>query len=249
MKPIFDVVNEYLAGRAKTRLYGVYVIWTLLLHVPLIFSALFIDQNLIYEKTGLLKGEYLYDKFNMSSPNFIWEEIAKFVLAAVLTWLTIWILPRVLVARSYSREIQDEYNLRAKKVDYQFELEDKRKRLTDRQLQIVETQTKVQSEQKSIVNSEKALWGEEYKQFTNTTAYKYFSDIIESLYEHSGRIRHPNYNDKGITFYINTDTLAYSSTNDLIEIDPATERISITDKGKFFIKEYQLRHREPSKKK
>ena len=248
MKPIFDVVNEYLAGKAKTRLYGVYIMWVFILHIPLIFSALFIDQGLIYKKTEMLKGEYLYDKFNMSSSAFFWEEVVKFIVAAILTWLVIWILPRLLVARSYSREIEDEYSLRAKKVAYQFDLEEKRKRLTDRQLQIVETQSKVKVEQESIENIERSIWQSEYRQFAKTSYFKLFSDIVESLYEHSGKIKHVNYNGEGDTFYINTDILAYANTNDLIEIDQKSERISITDKGKFFIKEFQLKGKTNSKK-
>lgn len=96
-----------------------------------------------------------------------------------------------------------------------------------------------QEKQADRVKSETDVWKEDYEEFKKSKMYDRFDDIIDSIIDHYGRIRQTDINDRP-TWWTDKQLLAYASGNDIVNLDQKEARISLTDKGKFFVKLYQL---------
>jgi hypothetical protein len=62
-----------------------------------------------------------------------------------------------------------------------------------------------------------------------------FHEITDSYYKHKGLISDYNYGDR---FEVSKDILVYAHSNELIEIDITTNRITLTPKGKYFVSKF-----------
>ena len=88
---IVDSVKEASKKRLVTPLYGVFTLSWMVFHWELIYAALFVDQDKIWQATGLLKNQYLHTTFfNIHS----WSFYMLWLLPIVLTYLIIWIFPK-----------------------------------------------------------------------------------------------------------------------------------------------------------
>lgn len=237
MKTITGLVAACLAGRAKTHIYSVFIFWLLILHVNIIFSTLFLDQKLIFEKTHLLKDEYIHNHYFAFSEwwMLLLVEITKIVAAVVATYLTIWIAPRYILARSYRRELEDEYDRKKEKLKKENELEREKKKLAGEQLNTVKVQEQVISQQEQLESKEKRTWEKEYETFKESRMFGEFHKIQESVYRHDGKIRLTSARGD-ILFDIRGEVVAYGDTNGLLSL--VDGRIALTEKGKYFMKRY-----------
>lgn len=240
LNEIINTVVDGVSGRAKTRIYRTFIIWLVILHIDFIYFALFVDQALVFKSTGLLKDEYItLNYLNFSKWEFWLVELAKFVLAGLFAYASVWLLPKLLTHRAYSEEIMNDENLKMKKIDSESRLEKAKKKLADEQLEVAKTEANIQKEQVQIVKPDKEIWSEEFEEFKKSKMYPNFNDIVDSILDHYGRTKESDINDNP-TWWIDKQVLAYSASNDLVELDHEDASISLTPKGKHFMKMYQL---------
>jgi hypothetical protein len=241
MKPLlYDIFVESITSRAKTKIYRIIIIWLTIFHIDLIYFALFVNEDLVFRTSGQLKNEYIITHFlNVASSQFWILEFLKFIIAIGIGCLAIYLLPRLVAERTYSREVEDDERLQLIKLRSESKIQKKRKQLTDEELAITNKELTVQEKQANMVKSETETWKEDYDEFKKSQMFNNFDDIVDSIIDHYGRIRETDINDRP-TWWIDKQLLAYASGNDLVDLDQSDASISLTDKGKYFVKLYQL---------
>ena len=236
MNPL-KFISDYME-KAKSQIYGILIFWIFILHLPVIFTSLFVDQELIYKKTDMLKNEYIGNKFfNFNHwEAWVWE-IGSLLVAITLTYLMIWILPKTIVARAYDRELEDHINRERKKLEKEKDLEKERQSVAKKQLKTVEKQEDVAKKQDEVEGAEKQQWDKEYARFSKSKLVNTLPLIAESIYKFKGHIdrfydddqelwKKPNIKDADV---------AIAHSNGLIDLDSKANTISLTEKGKYFL--------------
>lgn len=237
MKSLYDLLTDYLSGRAKTRIYGIFLMWFTAFHIHIIYTALFVSQDLIYEKYGHLKGEYIAETFLHHDSVWFWVwEASTVVFSSALTWLMIWILPKTLLNKSYRREIIDEYERKKLKIQRDQELEDERKKLADSQIKTTEKQVEVIKAQEKVDNIQATAWGSEYEEFKQSQYFQDMALVNESLYRQGGRILVTSSMSDKALFEIPVGSVAYLTANDILTVKDGIA--SLTEKGKEFMRRY-----------
>ncbi len=232
----FERFMAYLEGRARTRLYGTFLFWMLVVHAQIILTWIFVSQDLIYKATGLLKNEYIgYTYFRVGDGDFWRTEALRILIAVALTWLMIWVLPKTLLAKAYDRELTDDYRRKEKKIGKDMELERTKQRLSDVKIQTVEKEEEVIEKQEDLEQKEFREWDKEYKAVSPALLKSVLEDIADSIYQHSGHIK--NYVGPGgrwIDPQIETDSVAMAHSMELVDLSNENV-ISLTTKGKYFL--------------
>ncbi len=81
-------------------------------------------------------------------------------------------------------------------------------------------------------------WIRDYQKFKVLNFSYKFDKIIESYYEKNAKVKEKNNFSGEVQFEIPKDILAYCHSNGIIEIDQKEDKISVTNKGKYFIKKF-----------
>lgn len=225
---------DIFSGKAKTRVYVTFIGWFLLFHVDIIFIALFVDQSLIFSKTGLLKGEYIVSyALHFGFWAFMLFELTRLLLATLTTYLMIWVIPGLISEKSYTKELAVEYALRKMKLRKDEELNDKEERAVKKQIENLEAEKKVAVEKIKLEESPDSFrWDQEYNDFRMTRMYGDFDRVVSCVYKYSGK---PG-NMLGNTPKPAPELLGYLDANGVITIK--TGVISFTDKGRHFVKRF-----------
>jgi len=235
---LLDSIADYI-DKARSRIYGIFLFWILVFGSPVIFTALFVDQEIIYKKYGQLKGEYIIHTF--FDFTHWWPGVyAPIILvgAAALTFLMIWILPRTLVKKSYQRELDDQYDREFMKIKKDDDLAKKQSGVLEKQKTVVKAEEEIAKKQNELESKEENVWLKEYNDFKKTKLYDQFYLIPESVYQHYGSISVENEYDRSI-FEVPTDLVSYADGKGLIKVDVNNRQINLTDKGRFFMTHYQ----------
>lgn len=234
LNKIFDWMD-----RAKSRIYAIYIFWLLVGFLPVLFVSLFVDQQLLYEKTKLLKNEYIRDEFfNFSTWQGVVYPIAVIIGASIMTRLVIWDFPKLFVNKAYKREIESQFQRDFEQIKIERKLEAEKQLLAEEQLDTVEKEKAIASEQEKIEKTETEKWMEEYSELKKKQRlFNYFSEIPEAIFDYGGRIE---YQDQNEHFKIDTNLLSYAHASNLVSFDDTRTYISLTEKGKFFLKNYEL---------
>jgi len=233
-----DKFIEWL-DRAKSRVYGVYAFWLTIALSPIIFTSLFVDQNLVFNKTGSLKNEYIRSVFFDFSTLHAWLYCGFIIVFPfIMTRLTIWEFPKWFVNAAYEKEIEHQLSRDLLNVQSQNKLEDEKTKLIKGKTESTKALVEFVGEKEKLETKEENTWLKEYNDFKKTNLYNYFNLIPQSIYEHSGQISVSRYNT-GKTFEIPTELVSYADGNGLISVNVRDRTISLTDKGKFFMTQYQ----------
>lgn len=237
----FNWIAEYI-NKNKSHIYGIFAFWIAFLHLPIIFSALFIDQKLIYQQTNMLKDDYLRHAYFNDIEDILWE-ITRWLAAIILTYAMIWILPKRIINKAYSQELEDQYLREFMKVAKEEQLIERRKNLIQDQAKAVDEEERVISRQEKIENKELNAWDEEYEEFKTTSMFTSFYEIAESITRYNSEIQ--VWSERGKDFEIDEDLLAYAVGNNLLNlVGDNRDSIELTEKGKYFLKRYQMdRHK------
>lgn len=238
---LLQLLFDFFGGKAKTRVYVTLLGWILILHIDILFIAILTDQRIIFEKTTQLKGEYVWSYI----AHFAWWwtiaiEVARLVLAYVITYLMIWVIPKHVSAKSYRQELEVEYILRKMKVEKEEELNKREEVAVEQQLENIEKEKKVVVERAKLDDRpEQARWDSEFNDFTKArNGLDALNEIRNTVYGEGGNLS--QYKDatgweqtpKGVK----ANNLALADTNDLIVITDKGRMLGLTDKGKYFIK-------------
>lgn len=174
-----------------------------------------------------------------------------FTVPVALTFLAVWKLPRIhnLAHKEYlkfrfNRSIEfDQQNS-----DYQKRrslLLEEQKVQVEKQVEILEdieekTQNVREIEQKlaSPENLDVAIWKEEYRKIDSIKLRVYLQTMQKLIYSHDGIIQISGYPR---TRHIDADAFAFIHIHGLVEYEDGSRNVvSLTEKGKFFLKQLAL---------
>lgn len=230
---MFQILLDIFSGKAKTKVYITFAGWMLFFHLDVIFMALFIDQNLIYKDTEMLKGEYIISY--LFYYGLWWSliiELFRIAAAALVTYLMIWVVPSLINEKSYKKELEVEYALRKMKLRKDEELNVKEERAVKKQIENLEAEKKVVAEKIKLEETPELIrWDEEYSKFRTSPEFRNFGTVIECVYRYGGKA--------GDMFGIpkpSSDMIAYLDSHDIVNVQNGV--MTFTLKGKHFVKRY-----------
>ncbi len=229
---IIGSVNGVLKSRLFTNVYGTFAISWAIFHWEFIYTLISVNEQLIFDATGLLKHTYLlHTFFDVTRWYFWWSWMAPFFT----TWFIIWELPNRVLFPAFI----EEDTFRSKKMKIRLEndrliLESETKFIKEEEKQLIAKEKKVATQKKVEETSPEVLWEKEYQEFKKSPQYSSLFLIIKSIYEERGAISR-----NGIPI-VGKDLLAYAHSHDLVEIedDNLARTISLTLKGKYFVAQY-----------
>lgn len=242
MKDVLDSIFHQFNNRMKTTFYGLLGSWLVLLHWEFFYTLFFVDEQKILDKTGLLKNEYLRQHFMPGGPEYWLLQAVQFMLALLMTFIMIFVIPRYVLERVYKSEKDHEAAKRKIKLDAESKLVQEQaeaQKATTIKLTELETQVKKQNTvRKRIADKDPTvLWDTDYESLKKLDIYEYFDQLIVCLYQYGGRVLVSGVQRD--VFHLDRDLLAYADANGLVEYDRKEGRVSPTEKGKYFIKLYQ----------
>lgn len=237
---MLQILFDFFSGKAKTRIYTTFLGWFLVFHIDILFIAIFTDQAIIYEKTNELKGEYIWSYMtNLGLWSLVFE-ITRIILAIIMTYLMIWIVPKLINKRSYEKELEVEYILRKMKVNKEEELNKKEEKVVKKQLENIEAEKQVVVERAILDETPEQLrWDSEFDKFVDlNNGIDTLREVSHTIYAEGGNL----YQYKGVNGWAATptgvrpDNLALADTNGLVTFSEKGKMLSLTDKGKYFLK-------------
>lgn len=237
---MLQLLIDFFSGKAKTRIYTTFLGWLLIFHVDVIFIAVFTDQTILYDKTGLLKGEYVWVYLSHFGLWSIAVELVRLIFTALMTYVMIWVLPQYINAKSYSAELEVEYSLRKMKVKKEEELNKREGVAVQQQLENIQNEKKVAVERVKIKDSPETLkWDTEFDDFmSKSNAVDTLDELRNTVYAEGGNL----FQYKAASGWttephgVKPDNLALADTNDLVTFTDKGKLISLTPKGKYFLK-------------
>lgn len=247
MNELGNSVIDVIKKRTTSIAFGTYVFFWATFHWQGIYTTLFVSEDKIYTKYHLLKNEYVSRYFfgyigntEHTHPLMIidWKYILAFLIPLALTLIFVWPLPKFALIHLY--RIEQEHKTQRLSTKY---VEEKKRRAfeiasIEQEAKKVEATTTLTTTRKEAERVDPSIiWKEEYEQFKMDPAFSSFTNILESVYEHNGSIRITDQYDNTI-FEIAGGALMIADTNDLVKIDNGNNKISLTDKGKYFAKNY-----------
>ncbi len=228
--------NNALQERISSPFYGYFLISWFLINWELLYSAFFLDQNIIFEKTGLLRNEYVLSQL-LTGKNLLFDFI---FIPFIITCLFFWIFPygtRIF----FRRNIKNQRALKIIELQESQKEKKKQKELIQEETALIKKEIeKNKIEKIAERESPEILWTKEFDEFRKTLLFEDFSFIIESIYKHNKNIsiQGPHEYSSPI-FQIPSNILAYTHLRNLVEISNDGRKISLTDKGKFFAKKFE----------
>jgi hypothetical protein len=239
-KDFFGENNEFIEstqGAVKDRLtspfYGYFIFVWLLVNWKFLYISLLVSQDKIFEKTGLLRHEYLASLIPKG-----WGGWWCFVLFPfLLTIFIFWILP-------YGTRIFFRKDIRNKKALRIIELQEDKAEKVERQ-GVVQEEVRLLSKQEELANKQRSLkskspeilWEGEYNVMKKTSWVNELKKLYELIYQDDGYTVDGNGKSN-----VDSALLAYAHSNGLIEYTKSdrydSRLVVLTEKGKYFIKLY-----------
>jgi hypothetical protein len=234
MTDFFSSLWQHFKAKAKTQVFGIFGFWWVVFHSNYFLVLLIIDEQKIYEKTGLLKNEYLQV---ISGDYTEWQYWVKFITPFILTYFTIWMLPKMVLDKAYRKEKDNELIRQKIRLEYEKKKESLEATFAEKNAEALEMKSQALSREKDIEkDNPELLWEQEYE---NLPAFvdNGFNQLIKSLYTYGGRVEVTR--GAATVFSLNSRILAYVDSSGLVDYDRARGLISLTQKGKYFLKRYQ----------
>jgi hypothetical protein len=239
MSELADSIAESIRKRVVSASLGTYLFFWCVFHWQGLYTTLFVDQQLILDKTGLLKNDYVSQSFFSWHG---WETLLGYVGPLALTVLFIWPIPKYILIHAYRQEQRHKIDRRRVKIEEEEKLEIKKEKLAIQTQKTLEAEIDVAKVEKRAVSQDPTiLWRKEYDALQKSGLVTILPDIAESVYKGGGRVM--KHFDKDIGEWVGAnlskDSIAIAHTNDLITIKD--ERISLTEKGKYFLSQSYLK--------
>jgi hypothetical protein len=251
MNELSQSIAEAIKFRVTTSILGTYFLFWLIFHWQAIYTTIFVSEDFILSEHRLLKNEYINQYFiqpNLSSVTF-WIAI---LAPALLTYLWIWILPKLLFIKAFKMEGEYKYEKRSEVIKDQIRLKKLEEELAQKNANIADLEleaakkdlsavrnelTKVKSAlevQKVFQTTEKLTDNEKlYREFVKKkNATEILNNIKECVYVYNGRLERPAQG-----YSLDTDSYVAADTNKLVaRIQGASyPTIGLTDLGKYFL--------------
>jgi hypothetical protein len=238
MSEFFKSLLEAMHRRTATSIIGTYFTFWALFHWQVFYVTLFVSQQIIFTKFGMMKNEYINHYFlgiRLDQLSYYFD----FLAPVLLTWLYIWKLPDWLFIRSFKVERRHKLDKRIVLIEGETELEKKRLELASQNTKtLVEEKKAVAVEQEIIkIDPTKGL-DKEYEQYIKRPYGKgSLIEIKDTVYKHFGFIgdyQNPS-NGRFEVNHVNSNYIAMAHTNGLIKFNKDNTQITLTDKGLHFL--------------
>lgn len=234
---ITDSVADGVQSRVVTPIYGTFAILWLIFHWNFVYSMFFVGEQYIYDKTGMLRNEYLFHiLFNFQNWYFYVSWIAPFIL----TWLVIWKFPKLILLPAVEKEEEYRASKIVKRLKAEKDIKTYEKNVVKVEEEKLELEEKKAEHQAQISQlNPQILWEQEFLDFTFHPLFLKMKQIVTSLYEHNGKTHAWG----GTANYriVDADIVAYLHTKGVLDLsgnNKGDEEISLTEKGRYFISQY-----------
>lgn len=235
---VIDSFKDGLTERINSPFYGTFILVWVILHFRLIIVLFFVSEDKIWEATKLIKSDYILREFFNYFDLSFWGWL---LLSLVITIITVWFLPKWILLPAF--EVSENYEIEKKKIKIagvkRIKIEEIG--LEEKNIEKIATEIKRVEKEKEIELIDPTIaWLEDFLRSEATPVFQEFSYIVKSIYEYNGNIKiidDSNFSPI-IVFQIPPRILAYSHSNELLELNNTKEKIELTPKGKFFIKKF-----------
>lgn len=229
---LVDSTEIALNDRVASPFYGYFLISWLMLNWRLPYVAFFVGEEYIYEKTGLIRIEYLdtLAYFPTTFYEFMWFLLKSLVGPFFLTIVFFWFL--FPISKSFYRKgLQNQISLKI------VQLQELKKQTVEETELLRQESDKAKEEKRVEAESPEILWEREFNKLKKRGQLGHIDDIRRLIYDFNGEVGGFN---MGISERkIENSTLAFAHVNGLIEYKETSNRIvSLTEKGKYFIRLY-----------
>ena len=192
---------------------------------------------MILDKTGLLKDEYLRSEYFNYGSGWFWF---YFLMPVLMTYITIRWIP-LLLKKSYKREKDDDFDMQDIKFRHNKKIESLKTQIEEKKIANLEKAEQRVEKEKQVESLETEEWRKEYIAFKRSRYFDEFRYIVEAIYEHKGQLNDDwNSNGHYYEFEVPTTVLTFAHTSNLVQLDKDRESIQLTDKGKFFVRQFAL---------
>lgn len=219
-----ESLQEALKDRLISPFYGYFVISWFLVNWDYVYTAFFVKEDLIFQKTHLLRNEFILQNILPQQHNYIW--MMNFIVFPLLfTTIAIWIMP-LLTNKFYAQHLvninrQEKTRMRALK------------KSTIEETELIEEKVKKAEIEKIAENVNPEInWERDFEKLKASKLYKKFHQITDSFYKFNAMLQVNK-------FSVDTDILIYADSHKLIELneDQYGNRTFLpTEKGKHFFK-------------
>jgi len=241
MDGFFNSIISYFKTRAASAFIGAYVVFWLIYHWQFLVALLFVSQEFIYEKFGMLKNEYI-DRYLLGLGQGIEYFLLGFIVPLLLTVGFIWILPKLILIHSYRAEIRHKTNLYIAKDEEERRRDSILNELNKQEIR-EEKQVAIEVNKLAKVNPQLATEQKYKKEFQKFANYPNnllaLEAISKTVYNHNGNIG--DYTDIDGMYKSNNvsrDLIAIAHVNDLVEFKGlGNNSITLTKKGKEFLRQ------------
>ena len=240
MDDFFKSLGESIKKRAASAFLGTYTVFWGLFHWQGIYTTLFVDEKAIIDKFGLLKNEYV-DKYFFGYEGWNdWLFYLGFLLPLLLTFCFIWFLPKYVLIPAFKKEREYKFNKQKIIIDHEIQIEKHRASLASASEKTLAAEEKVIQKEKAIVELDPTkAWEVEYERFNKSGLINILSQLVDSIYKHSGHIKryYDEQRETWVSFGVDSDSIALAHSNGLVNISEDGQRISLTEKGRYFVQQ------------
>ncbi|MDQ5938468.1 MAG: hypothetical protein QG603_277 [Patescibacteria group bacterium] len=223
---IVDSVKNAIKERLGSIMYGMFLISWIGWNWQVIYTTLFIDQNIILANTGLLKIDYIKNIYTNK-----WIFTRNIILGPIIsTYLIIWWLSKIDLICS-----RKNYSNKAKKELEKAKIE---KNLLKEKQSILDERIETVRKEKIITQelTKEQRWSMDFKDISSTKIYRNAMEDLEiCLYKHDGYLSidgFPNYHMK-------SENISFLHTNDIVNfVEGTRNQINLTEKGKYYLREF-----------
>ncbi len=232
--------NEILASvqiaaseRFASPFYGYFILSWLIINWRLVYAGIFLDQTLLFEKTGLLRNEYLSA---LSPLPYSFAFIFFFLIYPfLLTIVILWIFPYG-TRPFFRKNIQNKIALKVIELKELRKEKEEETQLKKEETELIKTEIqRAKVEREASKENPEIIWENEYRDLEKNFLFRKLSEVIAAVYQHNGLI------SDNFETIVQPNVLAFADTRGLISFD-GPNRIELTSKGRFFASKFLEKH-------
>ena len=224
-----NILTDYLKEKASSTILFSLFFFYILCNSRWIFTAFFTDQNLVFEKYGLLKNEYIYQNYVELHFDSFWFWFCTIIAPFVLTYLYVWWIPKIVINPAFKRQLKYQNERRKFKIEEENKLLNLKNNTIKEEAKNTDAMIELEDKKNKLNKTNpEVLLDEEYRTFqSNQNWVVALNELQNIVYGNHGNIvgeRKP-------------DILTLLDVNGLIDSSGVMDdSIYITEKGKAFLK-------------
>ncbi len=220
-------ITDAVKSRLGSPVYVNFIIFWIIFHWNIIFTLLFVSEDLIFIKTGMLKNEYLNKLF--FSHDVV--SIIFIILPFLLTYLSIWILPKKILTPGFEKVEESKTAHKIFLLQKEKQVETAKKDLTQENVDRLNLVAEKTRAEKAIVRNlgPEVAWEKDFDEFKKIFPSSVFKKLVDSIYANNNKYHR-------VKIEIPSDFLIHADANELVTILSDSDRITLTDKGRYFVK-------------